>query len=410
MTKTGPRIALYSHDTVGMGHTRRNLRIAETLSRRFPLASILLVAGARESARFDLPPRVDMLTLPSLQKTATGGYGPRRLASSSERIRSLRSSTIRAAIAAFEPDLFVVDKIPRGALRELDPVLEALRAGGGTRCVLGLRDVLDEPEAVRREWLRDEWEEAIERYYDAIWIYGDPGVYDLIEDCALSSAVAAKSSYTGYLSGHELSAAPGSAGWFDDRGDRLALCQLGGGEDGARLALAFADAELPSDMSGMIVTGPYMPAPQRHILEQRAAGRARLQVVDFVDGAAALLQRADRVVSMGGYNTLTEILTHRASSLVVPRSTPRQEQLIRARRFSSLGLVDALHPDRLTPAALTEWLWQDEVAPRKGHRMVDMSGLDRLPDLVAGLLASKLELPRELVTVSGEDAEVRSCA
>ena len=49
---------------------------------------------------------------------------------------------IRAALDAFKPDIFIVDKLPRGVCRELDPALELLRRTG-TRCVLGLRDILD---------------------------------------------------------------------------------------------------------------------------------------------------------------------------------------------------------------------------------------------------------------------------
>jgi predicted glycosyltransferase len=49
---------------------------------------------------------------------------------------------------------------------------------------------------------------------------------------------------------------------------------------------------------------------------------------------------ADIVVSMGGYNTLCEILGQGTISLVIPRETPRQEQIIRARAFHRQKLVD----------------------------------------------------------------------
>ena len=49
---------------------------------------------------------------------------------------------------------------------------------------------------------------------------------------------------------------------------------------------------------------------------------------------------ADIVVSMGGYNTLCEILGQGTLSLVIPRETPRQEQIIRARSFHRQDLVE----------------------------------------------------------------------
>jgi predicted glycosyltransferase len=41
------RIALYSHDTVGIGHMRRNLSIAQALARSVGEPLILLITGGR---------------------------------------------------------------------------------------------------------------------------------------------------------------------------------------------------------------------------------------------------------------------------------------------------------------------------------------------------------------------------
>jgi len=66
------RIALYSHDTMGIGHMRRNLLIAQTLAHSPAPAAILLIAGAHELNAFGVPPGVDCLTLPSLRKEGNG--------------------------------------------------------------------------------------------------------------------------------------------------------------------------------------------------------------------------------------------------------------------------------------------------------------------------------------------------
>jgi predicted glycosyltransferase len=47
---------------------------------------------------------------------------------------------------------------------------------------------------------------------------------------------------------------------------------------------------------------------------------------------------------MGGYNTFCEILSFDKPALIVPRSVPRQEQLIRAERAVRLGLMSMLDP------------------------------------------------------------------
>ena len=56
------------------------------------------------------------------------------------------------------------------------------------------------------------------------------------------------------------------------------------------------------------------------------------------------MSRAAAVVAMGGYNTFCEILSFDKPALLAPRSRPRLEQTIRARRAADLGLIRML-PD-----------------------------------------------------------------
>src|SRR5439155_16394849 len=90
---------------------------------------------------------------------------------------------------------------------------------------------------------------------------------------------------------------------------RLVLCTVGGGQDGANLAESFAQAQLPPETNGVILTGPFMSEDVRHRLNQVAAGHPRLRVVDFHSEPAVLMERADRVGAMGGYNTICEVLS-----------------------------------------------------------------------------------------------------
>ena len=123
----GVRIALYSHDTMGIGHMRRNLLIAQRLAEKPVSATILLIAGAREANAFVLPVNVDCLTLPAFGKTAEGSYRPRSLDVSLQRLVDLRARTIASALAAFDPDVLIVDKEPCGALGELRSSLAMMR-------------------------------------------------------------------------------------------------------------------------------------------------------------------------------------------------------------------------------------------------------------------------------------------
>jgi predicted glycosyltransferase len=387
-----PRVVLYSHDTMGLGHMRRNLLIAHVLARPPLEATVLLVAGARRATAFPLPPGADCLTLPALRKEKDGTYRARRLDVSLRKLIALRSNAIRSTVLSFDPDVFIVDNVPRGAVRELDPVLDDVRRLGHTHCVLGLRDVLDDAAAVHRDWSRAENEDAIRSFFDSIWVYGDRAVYDVAREYAFAPDVAEKLRYTGYLDQR----ARLELGEEDDSETierlglppgRLALCLLGGGQDGAGLGEAFARADLPPDFNGLIVMGPFLDPSVQRKLRRLVRNRPQFRAVDFIREPIRYAVHADRLVSMGGYNTVCEALSLGKPSLVVPRVTPRTEQLIRARRLEALGLLTVLHPDDLSPTAVSRWLAREGAPSVDARTRIDLCGLDRLPGLVEESLA-----------------------
>ena len=389
--KRPPRIALYSHDAMGLGHMRRNLLIAQTLAGSSLQANVLMIAGAGEATAFGLPQGVDCLTLPALRKDERGHYHPRNFSFDLNTILDIRSRTIAAALEAFEPDIFIVDKLARGVRNELDMPLARLSELGRTTCILGLRDVLDEPDAVRRDWRQEASEDAIREYFQAIWVYGDSRVYDLAKEYRLPRDIAARIRYTGYLDQKQRveDPSPGDPDPLAVLGlpaERLLLCLVGGGQDGDRLAEAFSLAHLPHDAVGVIVTGPYMPADVHARLQRRAADNPRLRVLRFVPEPAILVSRAERIVAMGGYNTTCEILSFRKPALLVPRVKPRLEQWIRASRMSDLDLLDVIHPDALNPDDISAWLRTPKAIPHEIFNRVDLDGLSRLPAMAEKLM------------------------
>lgn len=391
------RVAFYSHDTQGLGHTRRNILIAGALVDAHPGTDVLLLTGSPEATALPLPPHTEVLTLPTLHKDGDGHYSPRVLSSSLDDVLHMRSRLIETALSAFQPDLFVVDKVARGVRGSLDRALISLRRAGGTRTVLGLRDVLDEPRAARREWETTRATEAVRDLYDEVWVYGDRRVYDPVREYALPRAVAEKVVFTGYLAGPRPPCLQIRYLSYDGAlppRHPFVLCLVGGGQDGYELARSFLHAQIPAGRRGIVLTGPYMPIEQRRELMDAATLRGDVEVHEFVSGAYEFVRQADAAVSMGGYNSVCELLSAGCPTLLVPRVRPRLEQALRAARLAYTGLVDVLPQDEATPGAMSRWLAWTTGAAVHPRPAVDLDGLTRIPALVERLVGQRRAGPR----------------
>lgn len=341
------RALLYSHDTFGLGHLRRSRTIATALTEADPDLSALIVTGSPIAGRFDFAERIDHVRLPGVVKLPDGSYSSQNLSMSLDEMVSLRGSIIEATASSFEPDLAIVDKEPWGFRYELAPTLEALKARG-TKMVLGIRDVLDDDDALSAEWARKNALEAVERFYDEIWIYGMPEICEPLEGLDLTPSLRDRIRYTGYLR----RTAPD---WPAESGTEIpeqpyVLVTTGGGGDGAALVdwvLRAYEDDPGLRAHALIVYGPFMNASARTEFDERVGDLAnRVTAMSFHPRFERLLAGASGVVAMGGYNTFCEILSMDKPGIIVPRTRPRREQVIRAESAERLGLVRMLLPER----------------------------------------------------------------
>ena len=366
---SGPRVAFYSHDTQGLGHVRRNSLLAAAMVDAHPDVNVLLLSGAAEAGALPLPDRTDIVTVPGLYKDVAGRYHARSMDSSLEQVLAVRSFALESVLVNFAPDLLVVDKVPLGILGELEQGLRRVRREHGTRTVLGLRDVLDDVETTRREWRQSGSRAAIQSLYDQVWVYGDRAVFDPAEVYGWTPEVREKVRYTGYL----------GAG-------RERLLPVRSDSHGA--------PSVCGDIPRPFVLGPVLsPADEDfEAVEKLAHDRDDLRVHRFVGDVPALVKASSATVSMGGYNSVCELMAARRPALVVPRVVPRLEQALRAEHLARRGLVDVLGADRLEPARLTAWLRDAVAGSRRSFTGVDLQGLERVPGLALDLID---ELPRE---------------
>jgi predicted glycosyltransferase len=338
------RILIYSHDSFGLGHLRRCRSIAHSLVAHYKGLSVLILSGSPIIGSFDFKARVDFVRIPGVIKLRDGEYTSLGLHIDLEQTLQMRESIIYHTAAIFKPDIFLVDKEPTGLQGEVTTTLEMLKQQGCIN-VLGLRDIMDEPVQLKAEWERKKVPPVLENLYHNIWVYGLQQMGSPIKGLGLSSSIENKISYTGYL-GREI---PSERNWVSPihHDEPYILVTAGGGGDGVEMidwVIRAYESDAKPSHRAIIVTGPFMPPTEQQEFHERCENLPDVEILTFDSHIELLMDKAIAIVAMGGYNTFCEILTLDKPALIIPRSVPRQEQLIRAERAIKLGLISMLNP------------------------------------------------------------------
>jgi predicted glycosyltransferase len=394
------KLMVYSHDAFGLGNIRRMLAICEYLLETLPKISILVVSGSPALHSLRLPPGLDYIKLPCMGRNESGEVGMKYLDTSIGDAVKLRSALILTAIMNFKPDLFLVDKKPDGLEGELNASLSYLKTHcPNTKLVLLLRDILDRPEVTVTQWQRHSYYNMIDAHYDAVWVVGMPEIFDVCKEYCFPEKIARKTRFCGYIR-REPGSTPRhllrqSLGIQPD--EPFVLITPGGGADGYSLVDTYLSslAFLPAgrQIRSLIVSGSEMPLSHQEKLRQRLTTYPQVEMLEFTDDLVSYMGAADVVVAMGGYNTVSEIVSLHKRAIVVPRIQPVQEQWIRAEQMAALGAFRAIHPKHLTPQwlmqLLLEELDQAETKPLRSPG-IDMNALPRIGMYLTQLLCSSL--------------------
>ncbi len=379
-------ILMYSHDTYGLGHIRRTMAIASHLLG--PRINILILTGSPIAGRFSFPDRIDFVRIPGMIKKTNDEYLPLSIKINARHALDIRKNIITATAKTFQPSLFIVDKEPLGLKKEILPTLQWFRrCRPDTRSILGLRDVMDDADTVKKDWKAKKVYEHLEKLYSEIWIYGNRNFYDPIDEYDISESISQKIHFTGYIprkipSKEAVRNITKELGLKDS--EKLVVVTTGGGGDGYRvmdtyLAMLESFSHAPPFKS-VLITGPFMPKRERKDVFKRAK-RLGVRTYHFYRQMEKIFAAADIVVSMGGYNTLCEILSQGTISLVIPRETPRQEQIIRARAFHRQNLVDYIPWADYAPDLLRDkifYLLENPASYREAISQFKLSGIETM--------------------------------
>jgi predicted glycosyltransferase len=384
------RVMLYSHDSVGLGHLRRNLAIAGAITKSFSGASAMIVTGSPCATQFQLPDRTDLIKMPSITKNRSGHYVTGSFGGSLEATLRFRSRMILETYRAFSPDLIIIDHQPVGLEGEAMATLREAKANG-TKLFYGMRDVVDSPDAVKRDWDNADCHWALNECYDQICVYGNKEIFDSRDayDPLLSSVK--RCDFVGYIvPSQKVKAKKGG-----QCKKKRVLVTFGGGNDGAARAEHYLKVLTMQHVSwdSHVVTGPMMsPEMVRRLKEmgRKVKPVGSVTVKRFHRNLPSLMPQFDAIVSMAGYNSCVEILQSGVPAIFLPRSFPRQEQLIRAVRLAQRGWAITMPQERPDPYCLVEVIETALSMPRVQRTEAELDGLTNLSVLVGKHLGIEL--------------------
>ena len=388
MSAHGPtqrRVLFYSHDGTGLGHLRITLGAATTYAERLPQDSLLLLTGSLQAGAFALPENLDYVKIPAMPKRelyASLPPTPGFTGAHNSTIR-FRSALALATVQGFDPHLVVVDHAPGGLFREFAPSLDWLmERRPRASLVLLMRDITFGPEQTKSIWQGERVYPYLEDAYDRILVYGDQSIFDPISAYGLSEAAARKIQFCGYLAPpmpHRVPAEFHAAA--SPRGLPLVVVSVGGGADGASVIKAFLQGLMHPDtpaVSSYIVVGPLLPEDDRREIDELASHCTNVQLTEFDPDFSAAVAAADVVVSMGGYNSVTEAIYFRKRPVIVPRLPGPEEQVLRAEGFAPLVLATVVDPATLSSDSLWAAIGAELNAPSVPEVTIPFAGLENI--------------------------------
>lgn len=365
----GGNVLFYCQHLLGIGHVTRSHSLVRELSKAFP---VTYVQGGPPVA-LPLPEGAALVQLPPLlmREEDSSLYDPENRRSVQE-IFAARASILRQ-LAGNRFTAVVIELYPFGRNKFSAEILELIREvkkhNPAVKVICSVRDILvEKPDAEHRS---KKIVKILKENFDRVWVHADSNLVQLKDTFPLADQVGDLLFHTGFVAdSRPLPPAPA-------RKPKV-LLSLGGGSVGAELYLAAARmVEKFPNHEFEFILGPYTENSLRETLrEQLKAFADRVTFSPLRPDFEAALQESSLSISMGGYNTVMNLLRTRTPALVFPYDA-NQEQEMRAKILEKRGFLRILGEEDLRdPLRLEEKMRAALAAEFPGH-VPDLAGASR---------------------------------
>jgi len=371
----------------------RSSAIVRALARDF---SVMFVTGGPSVTGFELPSDVDVVRLPEIQTDAEFEcLQACDSAVSLEETQAVRKELLIRAFDSFKPDAVITELYPFGRKRfafELIPLLErARRRKGRTAVVSSVRDVL----VAKKDEGRHEARvcKIINKYYHLVLVHGDERLQRLEETFPRVGDLNCPVAYTGYVVRPE-NRATGSA--RSENRQPTIIVSVGGGKYPEGHLLLESVIHVAGVLEGRIphkfhiFAGPFISPAIYQRLDALTHTTRNVTLEKFIPDLADKLRLADLSISLGGYNTIMDILCTGVRALILPvTSNGDTEQTVRADKLKKLGVLqELLHPEALAPEPLAAAILE-ALKTKPGKVNLNLDGADNSASFLKEFLRSR---------------------
>lgn len=392
------KILFYCQYLAGMGHLVRSTEIISSLIKDF---EVCLIDGGQLIPGFKFPPEARVIHLPAVWEDGDR-LKPVDSSLTIEEVKESRRQKILDVLEKFQPDCIVTECFPFSKHKlkfELKPMLKRAKEKDIT-IVCSLRDLImtqpmSESAKIRRQ---EKICRLIDRFYDLVLFHGDANLLRLEDSFPAVNKLDCDLFYTGYVAPvvEELPATPEDIISLN-RSEPSIVVSVGGGRHGYPLleAILSANLILKRSLPHKIhcFAGPFMAKAEFERLQTIAAEQDNVVIRRFTPRLTQYMQQADLSVSLGGYNTIMNILQTKVCSLVLPSLNEHQadEQSIRAQKLAHLGIIGLLQPQDLEPAILAEKIITHLNAKTPDNNF-NLSGAATTADKLKEILCTKAKI------------------
>jgi predicted glycosyltransferase len=352
---TSPRVFFYVQHLLGIGHLKRAAAIARALVDSGAGVDFVL-GGAPVSGIAPVGARVVQLPPVVASDAQFTNLLDEHGNKVDERWKVRRKQALLDAFEEAKPDIVLLEMYPFGRRQfrfELLPLLdEVAQLFPKPLVAVSLRDILVDKGRMDRA---RETVEIVGKHVDLVLVHGDPALTRLDLTFPLTSEIADKIVYTGFVV-ERPPVISGSTDPFADRVDGEILVSAGGGAVGFPLLAAAIRAKKLTrhrHRRWRIVTGANLPAAQRKELVELAAQDPDIMIEGFRADFGSLLCACQLSVSQGGYNTVMELIATKCPAVIVPFAEGGEsEQTMRARMLMERQVLSMVDPEFLTAGTL----------------------------------------------------------